>query len=82
VAAYQDGATPEEIVQRFETLELSEVYAVIAYFLRHRGSVQEHLARREAVAADVRQQIGASQGDLSEIRSRLERRRIVQPFQG
>jgi uncharacterized protein (DUF433 family) len=47
VRAFQDGATPETIVQRYATLALADVYAVIAYYLRHRTEIEEYLAPRE-----------------------------------
>src|SRR3989475_11840443 len=71
IRAFQDGATPETIVQRYSTLGLPDVYAVIAYYLRHRGEVERYLARREQTAEEVRQRIESQQGDLSEIRARL-----------
>jgi uncharacterized protein (DUF433 family) len=71
IRAFQDGATPETIVQRYSTLTLSDVYAVIAYYLRHRREVEEYLARREQQAERSRQRIESQQGDLSEIRARL-----------
>ena len=36
VRAFQDGATPETIMQRYSTLALHDVYAVLAYYLRIR----------------------------------------------
>jgi uncharacterized protein (DUF433 family) len=36
VEAFDAGATPEEIVQRYPSLDLSSVYSVIAYVLDHR----------------------------------------------
>jgi uncharacterized protein (DUF433 family) len=71
VRAFQDGATPETIVQRYSTLALPDVYAVIAYYLRHRNEVEDYLARREQKANAVLQRITSQQGDLSEIRARL-----------
>ncbi len=71
VGAFQDGATPEAIAQRYSTLALSDVYAVVAYYLRHRGEVDAYLARREQMAGETRQRIQATQGDLSEIRARM-----------
>jgi uncharacterized protein (DUF433 family) len=75
IRAFQDGATPEAIVQRYSTLLLSDVYSVIAYYLRHRNVVEEYLARREEQADNVRQAIESRQGDLSEIRARLQANR-------
>ncbi len=75
IRAFQDGATPETIVQRYSTLALPDVYAVIAYYLRHRSEVEGYLARREQEAEEVRKRLERQQGDLSEIRARLLARR-------
>jgi len=75
IRAFQDGATPETIVERYATLALGDVYAVIAYYLRHQGEIEEYLARREQKAEEVRQRIENQQGDLSEMRARLLARR-------
>jgi uncharacterized protein (DUF433 family) len=71
IRAFQDGATPETIIQRYSTLTLSDVYAVVAYYLRHRNEVEEYLIRREQTADEVREKIERQQGDLSAIRARL-----------
>ena len=68
VRAFQDGATPETIVQRYSTLALPDVYAVLAYYLRHPSEVEEYLARREEKAEEVQRRIKSQQGDLSDIR--------------
>jgi uncharacterized protein (DUF433 family) len=75
IRAFQDGATPETIVQRYSTLTLLDVYAVITYYLRHPGEIDEYLAHRERQAEEARQRIESQQGDLSEIRARLMARR-------
>jgi uncharacterized protein (DUF433 family) len=75
IRAFQDGATPETIVQRYSTLALADVYAVIAYYLRHQAEVEEYLVQREQQAEAMRQRIESKQGDLSEIRARLLARR-------
>lgn len=71
VRAFQDGATPETIIQRFSMLALPDVYAVLAYYLRYPSDVEEYLARREQKVEKVRQRIESQQGDLSGIRARL-----------
>jgi len=71
IRAFQDGATPETIVQRYSTVALPDVYAVIAYYLRHRSEIETYLARREQKAEEVRHRVERQQGDLSEIRARL-----------
>jgi uncharacterized protein (DUF433 family) len=75
IRAFRDGATPETIVQRYDTLALHDVYAVIAYYLRHPGEVEEYLARREQTAEEVQRRIEEQQGDLQDIRARLLARR-------
>jgi uncharacterized protein (DUF433 family) len=57
IRAYQGGATAEEIARRFATLELADVHAVLAYYLRHRQEVDEYMARREAEAEELRKRI-------------------------
>ena len=71
IEEFQDGATPETIVQQYPTLALSDVYAVIAYYLRHRQEIQAYLDQRDELARRIRQQIEAAQGDLGDIRGRL-----------
>jgi len=73
--AFQDGGTPEAIVQRYSTLALSDVYAVIAYYLRHRSELEAYLSGRERTAEDVRKQVESTQGDLSDVRARLDAKR-------
>jgi uncharacterized protein (DUF433 family) len=75
VRAFQDGATPEAIMQRYPTLALSDVYDAIAYYLRHGSEVEQYLASREQKAEEIQQRIQAYQGDLGEIRARLLARR-------
>jgi len=71
IRAFQDGATPEAIAQRYPTLPLPDVYAAITYYLRHPGDVEAYLTQREQQAEEVRQKIESHQGDMSHIRARL-----------
>jgi uncharacterized protein (DUF433 family) len=75
VHGFQDGLTPEAIVQRYPTLTLPETYAAIAYYLNHREDIELYLAERETRAAEVRQRIEGRQGELAELRARLLARR-------
>lgn len=75
IRAFQDGATAETIVHRFPSVALADVYAVIAYYLRHREAVESYLAEREQAAVEVQERISSQQSDLSEIRARLFARR-------
>lgn len=71
IRAFQDGASPESIVQRYSTLSLSDVYTTIGYYLRHQDAVEAYLNRREQLAESVYQRLSSVQPDLSLIRSRL-----------
>jgi uncharacterized protein (DUF433 family) len=75
VHAFDEGATPEAVVQRYPTLPLADVYAVMSYCLRHRAEVDAYLQRQEEGAREVRRKIEARQGDMSGIRARLLARR-------
>ncbi len=71
IRAFQDGASPESIVQRYSTLSLSDVYSTIGYYLRHQNAVEAYLNHREQLAESVQQHLSNIQPDLSFIRSRL-----------
>jgi uncharacterized protein (DUF433 family) len=71
VHAFEDGSTPESIVQSYDTLQLADVYAVLTWYLRHRSVVQNYLSTRVAEADDIRQRIEATQPDRSALRARL-----------
>ncbi|MBD2774220.1 DUF433 domain-containing protein [Iningainema tapete] len=71
IRAFQDGASPESIVQRYSSLSLSDVYLSIGYYLRHRDTVESYLNQREQLSESVRQRLSSVQPDLSLIRSRL-----------
>jgi uncharacterized protein (DUF433 family) len=76
--AFDGGATPETIVQMYPTLRLSDVYAVITYYLRHRDEVKGYLETREQRAEQTRAMIQSQQPDIREIRQRLLERRVQQ----
>jgi len=56
VAAFDEGATAEEIVQQYPSLLLADVYAVIGYYLRRRPEVEAYLRQRQQQASEVRSQ--------------------------
>lgn len=71
IQAFQDGASPESIVQRYSTLSLGDVYLTIGYYLGHPETINAYLNRREQLAESVRQKLSSIQPDISLIRSRL-----------
>jgi len=46
VRAFNRGATAEEIVQKYDTLRLPDVYQVIGYYLKHAEELAEYLENR------------------------------------
>jgi len=78
VHAFDDGATPETIVQMYSTLKLADVYAAIAYYLRHRQVIHDYLDARARRAEETRRMIQSQQPEMQEIRQRLLQRRADQ----
>jgi uncharacterized protein (DUF433 family) len=46
VSAFNRGATAEEIAQKFPALELSDVYQVIGYYLKHQAEFASYFEQR------------------------------------
>ena len=44
VAAFDAGATAEEIAQQYSSISLADVYSVITYYLRHKTEVSVYLS--------------------------------------
>ena len=59
VEQYENGMTPEDMVRAYDTLELADVHAVIAYYLKHRDEVRAYRARREEEVERQRAKIEA-----------------------
>lgn len=70
VTAFLRGATAEEIVQQYSSLELADVYAVIGFYLRRKQQVDEYL-RQCREQADAVQRAHEEKHDPTGIRERL-----------
>ncbi|MDT4896170.1 MAG: hypothetical protein QOH25_1247 [Acidobacteriota bacterium] len=70
IYAFNEGATPEEIVQQYPTLDLKDVYAVISYYLQNRDEVETYLTQRRAERQELKKDI-ESRFDPRGIRERL-----------
>lgn len=57
VRAFHAGATPEEIVQAYDTLKLRDVYSVVAWCLNNESAVADYMTKRELQAAAVQKDI-------------------------
>jgi uncharacterized protein (DUF433 family) len=72
IQAFDDGGTPESIVEQYPTTTLSDIYAVIAFYLQHRQDVAAYLREREIGANALQQKIESQQGNnVGEVRRRL-----------
>lgn len=49
VRAFNRGATAEEIVQKYDSLRLSDMYQVIGYYLKHADELAEYFETRARV---------------------------------
>jgi uncharacterized protein (DUF433 family) len=77
VTSFRAGSTPEEIVMRFPTLGLADVYAAITFYLRNALKVDEYLGEIDDKARA--QKARAEEPEpMSAIRARLlERQRLA-----
>jgi uncharacterized protein (DUF433 family) len=74
IGAFLDGASAEEIASQYPSLELADIYAVIAYYLRRHQEVGDYLRRRGAQAEAIQTQ-NETRSDPAGIRERLLARR-------
>jgi uncharacterized protein (DUF433 family) len=61
IRAHRRGASPQEIVRMYETLDLSDVFAVIAYYLANPSEIDEYLRECDEQSEALRRQIEATQ---------------------
>lgn len=75
IRAFENGATPETLVQQYSTTTLADIYSVIGYYLRHKSEIEAYIAERDEQAYEVRSKVESRQKDLTEIRQRLQAHR-------
>lgn len=73
IGQYEAGASPEEIVMAFSTLDLPTVYAAIAIYLHNRPEFERYLATRRAEAEELERRSNTPQ--VQALRARLLRLR-------
>ncbi|MEG4228205.1 DUF433 domain-containing protein [Microcoleus sp. N9_B2] len=54
--AFLEGCTAEEIREQYPSLQLSDIYFAIGYYLRHQSEVNAYLMERQRLAAEVHQE--------------------------
>jgi uncharacterized protein (DUF433 family) len=76
VAVFDQGETPESIVDQYPGLLLDDVYALVAYYLRNREEVAAYLHERTQKAEAVRREVEARHSQIG-LRERLLARRAA-----
>jgi uncharacterized protein (DUF433 family) len=71
IREFNNGAEPEAIARGYPTLNLADVYGVIAFYLRHRNDIDDYLQTRRQEAEKLRQEIEAKQPSRVELRAKL-----------
>jgi uncharacterized protein (DUF433 family) len=74
ITTFQNGCTAEEILLKYPSLNLPDIYSVLAYYLHHREDVDAYLKKRKAIIAQAEREI-EERHPSAEIRERLLSRR-------
>jgi uncharacterized protein (DUF433 family) len=61
IHAHQRGESPQDVVAMYPSLDLGDVYAVIAYYLAHPANVDEYLRHCDDEVAALRRKIEGAQ---------------------
>lgn len=77
VAVFNQGTTAEEIVYRYPSLNLADVYATIAFYLKHQSEVEAYLQQRQQQGQEIRA-MNQAKFDPQGLRDRLLARRSEQ----
>jgi len=77
VAVFKQGATAEEIVYRYPSLNLADVYATIAFYLNHQAEVEAYLQQRRQQSQEIRA-MNQARFDSQGLRDRLLARKTAQ----
>ncbi|MEH2182135.1 DUF433 domain-containing protein [Nostoc sp.] len=77
VAVFKQGATAEEIVYRYPSLNLADIYATIAFYLNHQPEVEAYLQQRQQQSLEIRA-INQANFDPQGLRDRLLARKAAQ----
>jgi len=76
IAAFNNGCAAEEILLKYPALKLTDIYAVITYYLWHREAVEAYLEERRQLEENVRQE-NESRFPPQGVRDRLLARRAA-----
>lgn len=71
---FDQGASAEEIMLRFDVLDLQTVYATLSYYLGHRQEVLDYLDRQRESSARARRE-AEQRFPPDQVRARIAQRR-------
>ncbi|GAB4216524.1 MAG: hypothetical protein OHK0012_18990 [Synechococcales cyanobacterium] len=77
VSIFNQGATVEEIVYRYPSLNLADIYATIAFYLKHQSEVEAYLQQRQQRSQEIRV-MNQARFDPQGLRDRLLARKSEQ----
>lgn len=78
IGAFNQGYAAEEILLKYPSLNLTDIYAAITYYLWHREDVDTYLEERHQVAEQVRRE-NETRFPPQGVRERLLARRTAHP---
>jgi uncharacterized protein (DUF433 family) len=78
IGAFKNGCAAEEILLKYPSLKLTDIYAVITYYLWHREAVEAYVEDRARMADEVRRE-NESRFPPQGLRDRLLARRVAKP---
>jgi uncharacterized protein (DUF433 family) len=74
VEHFRAGATAEELTERFPVLSAADVYAVLAYYLRHQAEVESYLVEQARQAEAALAGLGDHHQPWADVSKRLQAR--------
>jgi uncharacterized protein (DUF433 family) len=76
VSAFKRGESAESIHESYDTVALVDVYAVLAYYLRHRAEVEAYLTEQEREGDEIQafiESVYPADGLRAKILARLDK---------
>lgn len=73
IDSYLLGQRPEEIQSGFPFIDLADIYAIIAYYLKNREAVDRYLAEQEADSQRILDELAEIPGNAEKRQALTER---------
>jgi uncharacterized protein (DUF433 family) len=78
VYVFKNGFTAEEIVYQYPVLDLSDVYAVISYYLKHQAEVEAYMYTSRVTSEQIKPLVQEKYSPV-DVRQRLLARAVQLP---